>query len=48
MIGTWCTIPSPEVISIICKAGLDFVIIDMEHGSMDYTLALQMVISAQS
>ena len=48
MIGTWCNIPSPEVINIICKAGLDFVIIDMEHGSMDYTTAQQMVISAQS
>ena len=47
MMGTWCVIPSPEVTSIICKAGFDFVIVDMEHGSMDYTLAQRMVTSAQ-
>ena len=46
--GTWCVIPSPEVTNIICKAGFDFVIIDMEHGSMDYTLAQRMVTSAQA
>ena len=48
MMGTWCVIPSPEVTSIICKAGFDFVIVDMEHGSMDYTLAQRMVTSAQA
>ena len=46
--GTWCVIPSPEVTSIVCKAGFDFVIIDMEHGSMDYTLAQRMVTSAHA
>ena len=46
--GTWCVIPSPEVINIISKSELDFVIVDMEHGSMDYTTAQQMVVSAQS
>ena len=46
--GVWCVIPSPEVINIISKSGLDFVIVDMEHGPMDYTTAQQMVISAQS
>ena len=46
--GTWCVIPSPEVINVISKSGLDFVIVDMEHGPMDYTTAQQMVISTQS
>ena len=46
--GVWCVIPSPEVINIISKSGLDFVIVDMEHGPMDYTTAQQMVISAHS
>ena len=46
--GVWCVIPSPEVINIISKSGLDFVIVDMEHGTVDYTTAQQMVISAQS
>ena len=46
--GVWCVIPSPEVIGVISKSGLDFVIVDMEHGTMDYTIAQQMVVSAQS
>ena len=46
--GVWCVIPSPEVTNIISKSGLDFVIVDMEHGPMDYTIAQQMVISAHS
>ena len=46
--GTWCMLPSPEVIDVIAKSGLDFVIIDMEHGSMDYTTAQRMTTSAQS
>ena len=46
--GTWCVLPSPETTNVIAKSGLDFVIIDMEHGPMDYTIAQQMVISAQS
>ena len=46
--GTWCTIPSPEVSDIITNTGLDFVIVDMEHGIMDYKIAQLMTISAQS
>lgn len=46
--GTWCIIPSPEVINILAKAGLDFVIIDMEHGSTDYKTAQQMVMAAEA
>lgn len=47
VIGTWCEIPSPEVINVLAKAGLDFVIIDMEHGSMDFNLAGKMAIAAE-
>jgi 4-hydroxy-2-oxoheptanedioate aldolase len=47
VIGTWCDFPSPEVVNVIAEAGMDFVIIDMEHGSMDFRVAQQMVISAQ-
>ena len=32
VVGTWCTIPSASVVNIIAASGLDFVIIDMEHG----------------
>lgn len=44
--GTWCLIPSPEVINILAKAGLNFVLIDMEHGAMDYARAQLMVMAA--
>lgn len=33
--GMWCIIPSPEVISVLSK-GLDFVILDKEHGNFSY------------
>lgn len=47
--GTWCMLPSPEVIDVISKTDeLDFVIIDMEHGSMDYMVAQRMATAAQS
>lgn len=47
VIGTWCALPSPEFINVLAKAGMDFVIIDMEHGAMDYELAGKMVIAAE-
>jgi len=47
VIGTWCEVPSPELVNVIAKSGLDFVIIDMEHGSMDFTTASRMAIAAE-
>ena len=44
--GTWCDIPSSTVANIIAKAGLDFIIIDMEHGVMDFNIVQDMVMSA--
>lgn len=32
VVGVWNTIPSPSVTEIIASAGVDFVIIDFEHG----------------
>jgi len=46
--GTWCVIPSPEVVNVISKSGLDFIIVDMEHGPMDHVTAQRMVTSTQS
>ncbi len=48
VIGTWCEIPSAESISVLAASGLDFVIIDMEHGSMDFQSASHMVMAAQA
>jgi len=32
VLGVWCDLPSPHVINVMAKTGLDFAIIDMEHG----------------
>lgn len=48
VVGTWCEIPSAEVVNVISKSGLDFVIVDMEHGAMDFTEAFNMVMAADA
>lgn len=48
VLGTWCVLPSPSVVNILAKAELDFVIIDMEHGAMDYKIAQEMIMAAES
>ena len=48
VIGTWVTIPSVVSLDIICSSGLDFVIIDMEHGPISFETAQEMVITAES
>ena len=47
-IGTWSTIPSPEVIDIICSAGVDFIIIDSEHGPINFETAQKMAMVCES
>jgi 4-hydroxy-2-oxoheptanedioate aldolase len=48
VLGTWCDIPSPDTVSILAKAGLDYVIIDMEHSSMDFQTASYMMMAAEA
>lgn len=48
VLGTWCEIPSPEFINVLAKAGMDFVIIDMEHGAIDITTASKMIMAAEA
>ena len=47
VVGTWCVLPSVSVVNVLAKAGLDFIIIDMEHGPTDFHLASQMVMAAE-
>ena len=47
VIGTWCTIPSASVINVIAAAGLDFVIIDMEHGPHSFQTVEDMIRAAE-
>lgn len=46
-VGTWCTIPSASVINVIAAAGLDFVIIDMEHGPHSFQIVEDMIRAAE-
>ena len=48
VIGTWCILPSPEVVDLLTKTGLDFVIVDMEHGAIDLKTAQQMITASQT
>ena len=48
VIGTWAVIPSISTIDILCSAGLDFVIIDSEHGPIDPKLAQEMIMACES
>ncbi len=45
--GPWCTIPSAQVINIIATTGVDFVIIDMEHGPHNIETVADMVVAAE-
>ncbi len=48
ILGTWCLLPSESVVNVIAKAGLDFVLIDMEHGAISPECALRMVMAAEA
>jgi 4-hydroxy-2-oxoheptanedioate aldolase len=48
VLGTWCVVDSPMVADIIATAGLDFVIIDAEHGPISYETAQRMVMACES
>ncbi|AOB28109.1 MULTISPECIES: HpcH/HpaI aldolase family protein [Bordetella] len=45
--GTWAQMNSPEFCEIAASAGLDFVIVDMEHGSFGIESAVHMTRAAQ-
>ena len=34
LIGSWIQIGSPDIILMMINAGFDFLVIDMEHGSI--------------
>ena len=43
VIGPWCTMPSSSVINVIAATGMDFVIIDMEHGPHNFQTVEDMI-----
>jgi len=48
VLGTWVMMPSPLTVDIIASAGLDFVVIDREHGPISFETAQEMAIACES
>lgn len=46
--GTWSMLASPAVMNVIGQAGLDFVIIDIEHGPMSFETAENQIYATES
>jgi 4-hydroxy-2-oxoheptanedioate aldolase len=46
--GTWSMLASPAVMNVIGHAGLDFIIIDMEHAPMSFETAEMQIYAAES
>jgi len=46
--GPWCVIPSTDVTDVIAKTGLDFMILDMEHGPHTFERIADMVRAAEN
>jgi 4-hydroxy-2-oxoheptanedioate aldolase len=42
-LGAWCMMPGPMGAEILGRQGFDWVLIDMQHGCMDYETALSMI-----
>lgn len=42
-LGAWCMIPEPLTAEALGRAGFDWVLVDMQHGCMDYETALAMI-----
>ena len=48
VLGTWIVVPSINNIDIISSSGVDFVIIDREHGPITFETAQEMAIACQA
>ena len=46
--GTWCILRCPEVVSVLTKSGLDYVLIDFEHSPVSVETAQKMVMAAHA
>lgn len=42
-LGAWLMVPSPLTAEILSKGGFDWVLVDMQHGCMDYETAVDMI-----
>ncbi len=42
-VNGWCAIPSPVTAEIVGRSGFDLVTVDLQHGLIDYQMALTML-----
>jgi 4-hydroxy-2-oxoheptanedioate aldolase len=42
-LGAWCMLPSSLSVEILAKCNFDWVLVDMQHGCMDYQTAVEMI-----
>lgn len=42
-VNGWCAMPSPVTAEIVGRAGFDMVTVDLQHGLIDYQMALTML-----
>lgn len=47
-IGSWITIGHPSVIDVMASAGFDWLVVDMEHTSIDLTTAHNLIATIQA
>ena len=47
-IGSWVTIGHPSVIEVLAQAGFDWLTIDMEHTTIDYSITQTLISTIQS
>lgn len=48
LIGTWSEVPSAYMTDILVKSGIDFIILDMEHGVIDFNTAFNMILATKN
>jgi len=47
-IGCYVTFPSPEVVELLAHAGMDYVILDLQHSSPDWQTLAHMIRAADA
>ncbi len=48
LVGTWCLFPSEHTANALSRSGLDFLMIDMEHGQLSYESLQRMLIAVEA
>lgn len=48
VVGSYVTFPSPEIVELFAGAGMDYVVIDLQHSSPDWQTLAHMVRAAEA